>query len=301
MLKGEDSLFGFDIFSKYFGYILWYLFDLTKNYGTAVCIFALLISIVTFPIIVKRNRSMVSNERFEAKKEDLRRKCGNDRRRFNKECMDLAEKEQITPSGSGTLSMLLTMVVFFLIYGTVQKPLTNVLHLQNDKVSQATSVLTEEQRKQKGSDQLDLVRSFSDVKDKLDMFSEDELKKIEKFSKGFKFCGINLLNIPKFSGFGEMLWVLPILSFLLSAIGVYVSQKVSGVSNNVTGIGKYLIYLVAIFQAWIVSRVFAVLGVYLMINSILATIQTLIIERFFSAYMVTAKKEKKKISELINH
>ena len=293
-------MFGFDIFSKYFGYILWYLFDLTKNYGVAVCIFALIISVLTFPIIVKRNRGIAANERFEAKKEDLRRKFGNDPKRFNKECLDLAEKEQITPSGSSTLSMILTMVVFFLIYATVQKPLTNVLHLPNDKVSQATSVLTDEQRKQKGSDQLDLIRSFPEVKDKLTMFSESEFKKISKFSQGFNLFGINLLNIPKFSSFGEMLWVLPVLSFLFSALGVYISQKVSGVSNNINGIGKYLVYLVAVFQAWIVSRVFAVLGVYLLINSILATIQSLIIERFFSSYMVKAKKEKRRIENLIN-
>ena len=297
----EDNLFGFDIFSKYFGYILWYLFDLTKNYGVSVCIFALIISVLTFPIIVKRNRGITSNERFEAKKEDLRRKFGDDPKRFNKECMELAEKEQIAPSGSSALSLLLTMVVFFLIYGTVQKPLTNVLHLPNDKVSQATSVLTEEQRRQKGSDQLDLVRSFPEVKDKLTMFSENELKRISKFSKGFNLFGINLLNIPKFASFGEMLWILPVLSFAFSALGVYISQKSSGVSNNITGIGKYLVYLVALFQAWIVSRVFAVLGVYLLVNSILATVQTLIIERFFSSYMVKAKKEKKRIDDLMNH
>ena len=138
----EDNLFGIDIVSKSFGYILWYLFDLTRNYGVAVCLFALLVSILTFPLIVKRNRGVVSNERFEAKKEDLRKKCGNDRKRFNKECIELAEKEQINPmSGSGTLTMLVTMIMFFLIYSTVQKPLTNVLHLPNDKVSQEGSAI----------------------------------------------------------------------------------------------------------------------------------------------------------------
>ena len=295
----EDNLFGIDIVSKSFGYILWYLFDLTRNYGVAVCLFALLVSILTFPLIVKRNRGVVSNERFEAKKEDLRKKCGNDRKRFNKECIELAEKEQINPmSGSGTLTMLVTMIMFFLIYSTVQKPLTNVLHLPNDKVSQATGVLTEEQKKQKGSDQLDLIRSFPDLKDKLTMFSDDELKKISKFSKGFNFVGINLLSIPKFSSFNEFLWVLPIMSFFVSALGTYIMQKTSGISSDI-GAGKYLVYIMSIFQAWIVSRVFAVLGIYLLINNILGTIQALIIERFFSSHMVKAKKEKKRINELL--
>ena len=124
------------------------------------------------------------------------------------------------------------------------------------------------------------------------------MKKISKFSKGFNFVGINLLSIPKFSSFNEFLWVLPIMSFFVSALGTYIMQKTSGISSDI-GAGKYLVYIMSIFQAWIVSRVFAVLGIYLLINNILGTIQALIIERFFSSHMVKAKKEKKRINELL--
>ena len=210
-------MFGFDIFSSAFGYALGFLFDLTANYGISIILFTLIVNIIFFPMAIKRVRGMSTNEKFEAKKEELKKRCGKDVQRFNREMMELAQKEGVNPmKGCTNVSFILTLIIFSGIYSTIQRPLSNVLHLPKEKISQATSVLTEEQKRQKGSDQLDLVRSFDEVKPKLNMLTDDEKNKIEKFSKGFEFLGLNLLNIPKFSGFSEMLWVLPLLSFLFS-------------------------------------------------------------------------------------
>lgn len=293
-------MFGFDIFSDVFGYALGALFDLTGNYGVAVILFTLLVSLITFPIAIKRSRSMTLDEKFEAKKENLRKICGNDAQKFNREYMELAQKEGVNPfRGCTNISLILTIVIFSGIYSTIQKPLSSVLHLQKEKVLEATSVLTEEQRKQKGSDQLDLIRSFDDVKPKLKMFTNDELNKMDKLSKGFKFLGLNLLNIPKFSSFGEYLWVFPLLSFIFSAFGQYVMQKFSGIGNDVRGIGKYSIYIFSFFQAWIVSKVFAAVGLYFLVSNILGTLQFLLIERYFSVHILKARKESKLFLEIL--
>ena len=61
-------MFGFDMFSGYLGYILWYLFNFTGNYGTAVIIFTFIVNIITLPIVIKTNHKMGSNEKFEAKR-----------------------------------------------------------------------------------------------------------------------------------------------------------------------------------------------------------------------------------------
>ena len=287
-------MFGFDIFSGAFGYVLGFLFDLTYNYGISIILFTLIVNIIFFPMAIKRVRSMSTNEKFEAKKEELKKKCVNDVQRFNRELMELAQKEGVNPmKGCTNISFILTLIIFSGIYSTIQRPLSNVLHLSKDKISQATNKLTEEQKRQKGSDQLDLVRSFEEIKPKLDMFTEEELNKISKFNKGSEFLGINLLNIPKFSKFSEMLWILPLLSFLFSALGTFIMQKNSGLAEEAKGISKYSVYLFAVFQAWIVSRVFAALGFYLLFNNILGNIQSLIIERFFSTYIIKAKQELK--------
>ncbi|MBO6127078.1 MAG: membrane protein insertase YidC [Clostridia bacterium] len=294
-------MFGFDIFSSAFGYALGFLFDLTANYGVSIILFTLIINIIFFPVAIKRVRGMSTNEKFEAKKEELKKRCGKDIQRFNRELMELAQKEGVNPmKGCTNISFILTLIIFSGIYSTIQKPLSNVLHLSKEKISQATSKLTEEQKRQKGSDQLDLVRSFEEIKPELDMLTEDELDKISRFSKGFEFLGVNLLNIPKFSKFSEMLWILPLLSFLFSALGTFIMQKNSGLSDNASGIGKYSVYLFAVFQAWIVSQVFAALGLYLLFSNILGNLQSIIIDRFFSTYAIKAKQELKLFEELKN-
>ena len=295
-------MFGFDIFSSAFGYALGFLFDLTANYGISIILFTLIVNIIFFPMAIKRVCGMSTNEKFEAKKEELKKRCGKDVQRFNREMMELAQKEGVNPmKGCTNVSFILTLIIFSGIYSTIQRPLSNVLHLPKEKISQATSVLTEEQKRQKGSDQLDLVRSFEEVRPKLNMLTDDEKNKISKFSKGFEFLGLNLLNIPKFSGFSEMLWVLPLLSFLFSALGTLIMQKNSGMADEAKGIGKYTVYLFSIFQAWIVSRVFAALGLYLLFSNILGNIQSLIIDRFFSTYAMKAKQELKLFEKLKNN
>lgn len=297
----EDVLFIFDFISGVFGYILWFLFEITQNYGTATILFALVVNILTFPIVVKRIQNTASNEKFEAKKEKLKKRFGNDPQRFNKELLELSQKEGVNPFQEGGLfATLLTFVMLGLVYSSVNHPLTNVLHLPKDKVSQAVEVLTDEQRRQKGSDQLDLVRSFDENKSKLTMFDNEELEKISKYSKGFSFLGLNLLNIPKFSKFSEFLWILPAFSFIFSIFGSYVMQKASGMSDEIKGAGKIFSVLISLFQAWIVSRVFGAVGLYFIMSGVMSTIQMLVVERFFSPYLKKAKKEKKLFYKLLN-
>ena len=293
-------MLGFDVFSGYLGHILWILFDFTGNYGLAVIIFTFIVNILTLPIVIKTNHKMGSNEKFEAKKEELKNKFGNDPQKFNQECISLAQKEGVSPLKGSMLPMILTIIILSLIYSTVQKPLSSVLNFSKEKVLQSTSILTEDQKKQKGSDQLDLIRSFQDIKDKLSMFDEKELDKISRLSKGFNFLGVNLLNIPKYSPFNDMIWSLPVLGFFISAISRYVLQRTSGITIEAKGVAKYGVYLSSLFQAWIISRVFAVLGLYLIVNNIMATISSIIVDRFFSFHMVRAKKEWKRFNELVN-
>ena len=297
----EEVLLGLDFISSAFGYILWFLFEITKNYGVAIILFTIIINFLTVPLVIKRIRSVPLNEKFEAKKEKLRKKFANDPRRFNQEVLELSQREGVNPFKNGGLSTnILTFLIFGLIYASVNHPLTNVLHLPKQKVVQASEVLTSEQRQQKGSDELDLVRSFEENKSKLTMFDNEEIEKISEYSKGFSFLGLNLLNIPKFSKFGEYLWIFPLLSFVFSILGNYVIQKISGTFDDVKGAGRVIICLISLFQAWIVSRIFAAVGLYFIVNGIVSNIQVVFLDNFFSPYIQRAKREKKLFDKIMS-
>lgn len=287
-------MFGFDFISKFFGYALGYLFEITGNYGTAVILFTLIVCVLSFPLSVKKYCASSPNLRFEAKKEALKKQCGKDIRRFEHEQEELAKKEGVNPlAGCMNLSMIFTFIIFGGVYSTIQRPLSNVLHLSEDAVSEATGMLNDDQRKQKGTDQLDIVRSFDDLRPKLTMFSDEELNDISKLSSGFNFLGINLLNTPKSSNFSEMLWIFPFLSLIFSVIGTYVIQKNMGTTpDEQVGFAKYAIYLPSLLQVWFAYRVFAAVGICLIANSFFNIFQSMILEHFFSPFKKIAKQEQ---------
>ena len=284
----------FDFFiSKFFGYALGYFFDMTGNYGIAVILFTIVISVVLFPLSIKRYKTTLPNLKFEAKKNALKRQCGKDTNKFQDELAELSKKEGINPmSGCMNISMILTFVIFGGVYSTIQKPLVNVLHLSNDKVSEAAKILTEEQKAQKGTDQLDIVRSFKELRPKLTMFSEEELDRIGKLSSGFEFWGLNLLNSPKSSPFMSSIWILPFLSLIFVSLGTYINQLTNPMTEELEGAAKYIIYIVPLIQVWIVYKVFAAVGLYFVVSSVFNIVQSLSLEYFFSPYIKLAKKEK---------
>ena len=145
-----------------------------------------------------------------------------------------------------------------------------------------------------------MVRNLQSVKDKLSMFNEEELDKISRLSRGFSFLGIDLLNIPKYSPFNDIIWILPILGFIVSVISRYILQRTSGITIEAKGLAKYGVYFFSFFQAWIIYRIFAVLGLYLVMNNIMGTINSIVVDRFFSFHMIRAKKELKRFNRLMN-
>ena len=291
----------FDFFiSKFFGYALGYLFDLTGNYGISVILFTIAINLISFPLAIKRYKTTLPNLKFEAKKNALKKQCGEDTKKFEEELTELTKKEGVNPfGGCMSISMLLTFVIFGGVYSTIQKPLVNVLHLSKDKVSEATGMLSDEQKAQKGTDQLDIVRSFNELRPKLDMFSEDELNRISKLSSGFELLGFNLLNSPKSSSFSTFMWILPFLSLVFSVLGAYINQSTNPMMEELEGFAKYTVYFFSLIQTWIVYKVFAAVGLYLVVSSVFNIIQSLFLEYFFSPYAKIAKKEREMFQDLI--
>lgn len=293
-------MFGFDFVSKLFGYALGYLFDVTGNYGTAVILFTVAVCIISFPLAVKKYKNEIPNLRFEARVASLKEECGKDLRRFEERKEEIAKKEGVNQfAGCMNLSLIFTFVVFGGVYSTIQRPLTNVLHISEDSVSEATGMLSDEQRKQKGTDQLDVVRSLYELRPKLTMFSQEDINRIAKLRSGFDFFGINLLNSPKSSKFFEFLWIFPLMSFVFAFLGIFVSQKIRSIPDELQGISKYAVYIPALIPVWFVYRVFAAVGMYLVVSSFINIIQTWVLDKWFSPLKRIAKSEKRDFEAFI--
>lgn len=284
----------FDFLGSVFGYVIWFFFDAVSNYALAITVFTLIVNAILFPIVVKRQRSMSQNAYVSEKQAELKKKYEKNPKKYNEEVAKLYEQEGFNPL-SGCLPMFIPLLLLSGIIGAINKPLQNTLHIPQEKIVQAVEVLPTvpelEGKVSKGYEELQVIKYFPEVKDKLTMMNEDELADIEEYSSGFNFCGIDLLKKPNESKFSDMLWVIPVLCFVGSVASAIIKQKSNPQNNQMPGCGKYLPYVSFLVIAWYSSTVPGAIGFYWVISSGIGVIQSLILNKYYNKYTINAKDE----------
>lgn len=289
----------FNIFGSILGYLLWFLYSIFHNYGVAIIIFTIIMKVALFPATVKQQRSMAAQAKISEKQKELQKRYANNRDKYNEELTKLYEKEGVNPS-SGCLTTLLPFPIMLGIYYAVVMPLSNSLHIASDTISQATAYIA----KMPGmvstgntlQQELVILRNWGALRGSLTMFSQADVARIDEFSKGFNFLGLDLLGTPQGSPFSSMLWVIPLLS-LLSYVGMQVYttlyQRKQGQQQQLGCTVAMLVFFPLMSAYW--AFIFpAAVGFYWVISSITSWIQLVITNHFFSVNQMTAMQEARR-------
>ncbi len=288
----------FNIFGSILGYLLWFLYQIFQNYGVAIILFTIILKIVLFPTAVKQQRSMASQSKLAEKQKELQKRYANNKDKYNEELMKLYDKEGVNPS-SGCLTTLLPFPIMLGIYYSVIMPLSNTLHIASDTVKEATNYISRipgmvSTATSSGIySELQIIRNFSALRDSLTMFSPQDIEKIDEFSKGFKFLGLDLLATPKGAAFTTFLWLIPVLSLLSSvAFQVYTmwyQHKTTGQKPQGCMVVMTCVFpLISLYWAYTMP---AAVGFYWVISSLTSWLQSVITNRYFSAAQMTAMTE----------
>ena len=245
---------------------------------------------------------MARNARLAGKQQELQKRFGKDRQKYNEELTKLYQQEGINPFGGCFSSMILPLILWGGIFGAVTKPLQNTLHIPQEKITKATEIVSSlpemEGKFVPGYEQLQLVRVFDEIKPHLTMFNEKELADMEEYSSGFNFFGINLLNRPNASSFLEMLWVIPLLSFLVSAFSMYITQKSSGSGTQAQGAMKIMPYIMFLLPAYIAYTIPGAVGLYWIMNSLVGMLQSILLNKYYNVLTLNAKDEAIRYKEI---
>ena len=296
----------FNFFGSLLGYLLWFLYNIFHNYGVDIIVFTIIIKAALFPFSIKQQRSMASQTKLAAKQKELQKKYGNNKQKYNEELMKLYEKEGVNPS-SGCLTTLLPLPIMLGIYYSVIMPLSNTLHIASDRVNAAVDMIGRIPGMLASAtnsgiySEMEIIRNFDALKDSLAAyFTPEDLQKIESFTSGFKFLGLDLLASPQGSGFFTFLWVIPALS-LISSFGLqfYMShhQKVTtGQSQpGCMKVTMYILPLISVYWAWIMPTA---VGLYWVISSLTSFVQIYVTNHYFSVNHVTAMAEARRVAAL---
>ncbi len=289
----------FNWFGSILGYLLWFLYEIVPNYGIAIILFTIITKVLLVPFSVKQQKSMAANSKMAAKQQEIRTRYANDRLKQQEEMQKLMEQEGMNPT-SGCLVTLIPFPIMLGIYYTVLYPIQNVLHISIESINQATALLSQipgvGTTFNAGYSQMEIIKHFDQLRPHLTMFTGDELDRMAGLSRGFNFCGLNLLDTPQGSHFLTFMWLIPALCLLTSLLSQVIMMKMQPGMSQQQGCMKWMMYLMPLFTAWIAYTVPGAVGFYWTIQTAASFVQSLLLRKFYSPAIVSAKAEAQRIA-----
>lgn len=294
----------FNFIGSIFGYVLWAIFFVVRNFGIAIIIFTILTRLLIFPSSLKQQRSMAANSRLQAKQKELKEKYGNNKQKYNEEVQKLYQKEGVSPFG-GCISSIFPMIIMLGIYYTVIHPLTNVLHIASDKMTALINFLNGIPGVNVQSSNLyhemDILKIFNnpsamEVLNKRglsDVLGASDIQQIQGLSGGFRFLGLDLLDIPaNYAFFANVIILIPILVLITSIGSQLLTMRIQkGVMPQQQGCMKFALLLLPLISVYISYRVPGAVGFYWIWSTVIGFAQTVVLTKFYSPMHMTAKNE----------
>lgn len=291
----------FNFFGSILGYLLWFLYSIFRNYGVAIILFTIIVKALMFPFSIKSSKSMAAQSKLAGKQKELQAKYANDKMKYNEELQKLYQQENVKPGG-GCLMTLLPFPIMLGIYYSVIYPLQNTLHIAKETVMQATDFV---QRipgivATNNYVELEIVKNFSVLKDHLTMFSPADVEKIEFFSDGFHFLGLDLLASPNTSSFASMMWIIPVLALISYWGQTFIMQKLQP-QQQAAGGGcmKVMMYGMPLLSAYWAFIMPGAVGFYWIVSALVGFGQSIIQNKCFSPQQVSASSEASRYVTLL--
>ena len=209
--------------NKPFGWILESIAGLVGgNFAASIFLFTLLVNLILIPLSIKSQKSSVQQTRIKPKLDELKKRYGDDKQRYNTEMQKLYQEENVSMSG-GCLPLILRLIFMMSIYWIILSPLTYLMHIDKSVITEATQALG---TTAKSGSELAIIHAVRNGT----IESPAIAKALE--SLNFEFFGINLTQTPKFS-FNifkdfQTIWIMPIIAFgaqILSSLLSMAMQK----------------------------------------------------------------------------
>ena len=295
-----------NLISKPFGWVMWFCYEIVNNYGLALILFTLFTKLILFPLSIKQQKNTARTQALAPKLEKLKKKCGNNKQKYNEEMMRLYQEENINPM-SGCLPLLIQMPILMGLYYVIYAPLTHILRLSKDTINAAQDVIV---------NNVDKIKYFADINANKNFDSRPQLYIVDAIQKhpeafansdisasaldkikdfDYSFFGLNLGDVPSWGW--NILILIPLLSFLTNLGYTFYTQhmmKKNNPSANQMGMGmNAMLYIMPIISAVFTFQFPAGVGIYWIISTVFSFFQTMLLYKIYSPARVAAMDAKK--------
>ncbi len=96
-------------------------YDIIPNYGVAIILLTIVISVLLFPLTLKQTRSMKAMQEIQPEVKRLQKELKGDRERLNQELMALYKERNVNPA-AGCLPMIVQLPIWFALFRALRSP-----------------------------------------------------------------------------------------------------------------------------------------------------------------------------------
>lgn len=281
------------------------------NFALAVLAFTVLVNVLLIPLSIKSQKASVQQARIKPKMDALKKKYGNDAKRYNEEVQKLYAEEKVSMSG-GCLPLIIRLVLMMGVYWAIYSPLQYVLNVPTDTINQAIEAaknagITLAQ----GREQIELIGLVQKGNEALcKIISPDMVNSVS-----FNLFGIDLTEVPKFGlslSAIQLNWIIPFAAFAAAMLSSIISLAVQKKANPDAPNMAFMMLSMPILSLVIAFSMPCAVGFYWACSSLISGLIQAGVQKWYGPNVLIAKaqinetfekfeKENKKLKNSANN
>lgn len=279
-----------------FGYLLNFIYGYVNNYGLAIILFTIAVQIILLPFSIRQQKTLIKNNKIQAKVKELQDKYKNDQVRLGQETMDLYKREKMSPC-SGCFESIIQLILFISIFYLVRQPLTYMENMDKNKINEYIEKYQISQ--QSNYKEIDIIREAKKAGD-------------SSISINMNFLGIDLSNIPSRNWGDPTVYIIPGLYVISSIISMKLTTTIGKKKlskeekeeeerkkreqkalikpeddeddfDTVEAMNKQMMFMMPIMAVSVAAIAPLGLALYWLINNITSTVQRLILGKIMKS------------------
>ncbi len=288
-----------------FSWLLKVFCDVFNSYGIALILFTVVVKIILFPLSLKGKKSMIKTTMVSGQLQEIQKRCGNDRVRYQQEVQKFYSENNISPMGGCGWS-LIPLVILMPLYAIIRRPMKYMMRLNETATSAvATKLGVTDFVAGAGTSELTLAASLNsgNIASAKEAVTAAGLSAAGLFVINFQFLGINLAQTPTLKFWQDGLswnaiglFLLPIISAVVSLVSMMVTQKTNNMNRNASKddpaakTNRTMMLISPLFSLIIGYSMPAGLCVYWIANSALTMVQEVLCGRILRKDYEAAQK-----------
>ncbi len=284
-----------------FSWLLKLFCQVFNSYGIALFLFTVVVKIVLFPLQLKGKKSMIKMNVVNGQLQEIQKRCGNDKERYNQEVQKFYAENNASPFG-GCGWTFIPVLILWPLYAIIRRPLKYMMSLTEGAAAAVATALGLEAFTSTGHGELTLASMMTaeNLEAAKAAAAATGVSAAGMFVINFNFFGIDLSQVPQLMFWKEGLdwghiglFLLPVISAVVSVLSSLVMQKTNQMNRDQPApkMNWSLFLMSPLMSLWIGFSMPAGLCIYWIANSLLGMVQEFICGKMCRKDYEAAQKE----------